>query len=60
METPTPLPEVWANLDADGCLVNYSTRERADKFPNRDRVAVVHIWTDSDGVDHAEIERVTE
>jgi hypothetical protein len=60
---PEPLTETWIAVRADG-----NTRPVATSFasailmhertwPYMATVAVVHIWTDTDG-DHAEIERV--
>ena len=57
VETPTPLPERWLNFDSIGIQNNYPTRAQADAVAADDRIALIHIWTDADGVDR--IERVT-
>lgn len=54
VEAPTPLPDAWFNTYATS---GYETRQMADGWANDDRIAVVHIWTDADGNDHADIER---
>jgi len=60
VEVPTPLPDCWYYVDRGG-VVSYpcNTRAIAFDYPGMDALAVVHIWTDAYGVDHAEIERVT-
>ena len=59
VETPTPLPERWANVYPDGIWQDHKTALSANTNATyRNRMAVLHIWTDADGVDHAEIERV--
>ena len=56
VKTPRPLPEQWLNAYEDWASA-YSTRELADGYAADHRIALVHIWTDADGVDR--IERVT-
>ena len=57
VETPTPLPERFMNLNADGTANTYTSRAVADSYAGPSRIAVIYIWTDADGVDR--IERVT-
>ena len=58
---PTPLPERWANVYPDGVGLDYARRSGTDEVTRvNERIAVLHIWTDADGVDHGEIERVTQ
>ena len=57
VETPTPLPETWMNAYPNGLATSYRTREIANDYADESRIALVHIWTDADGVDR--IERVT-
>jgi len=59
VETPTPLPECWVNVTTTGLGNDWPTRAETDEVAGRNTVAVLHVWTDADGVDHAEIERVT-
>jgi len=60
VETPAPLADCWYYVTKTG-LVSPPKDSRAIAFDHAGVhvPAVVHIWTDSDGVDHAEIERVT-
>ena len=58
VETPPRLPERWVNLTTRGLGNDYGIRADADEVASSSRLAVLHIWTDSDGEDHAEIERV--
>ena len=60
VETPTPLPDGCINVYASASGLWFSNRRQAESYSRHGRIAVVHIWTDSDGVDHAEIERVAE
>ena len=55
---PLPLPERWINTYANGRACAHFTRQEANHASMRERIAVLHIWTDADGNDHAEIERV--
>ena len=57
VETPTPLPERWINAYPEGYGSACWTRQSADRWADGTRIALVHIWTDADGVDR--IERVT-
>jgi hypothetical protein len=57
--TPAPLPDFWSNVDRWGVAGIWRDRAGADKYAINDRLAVVHIYTDADGVDHADIHRVT-
>jgi len=58
VETPTPLPERWANFYPNKAVVLlHGARDRAEATATPGRIATVHIWTDADGVDR--IERVT-
>jgi hypothetical protein len=59
VETPAPLPETWLNVTTSGFGGSYVDRLAAEQFARGHRIAVVHIYTDADGVDHADIERVT-
>jgi len=56
VETPSPLPERWINL-YERCSVTHVSRRDASNGADDKRIAVIHIWTDKHGVDHAEIER---
>ena len=58
--TPPPLPEYWMNYYAhNGWWGNHhKTEEAARDARARGCLAVIHVWTDDDGNDHAEIERV--
>ena len=58
VETPTPLPERWANVYPDGFWQSHATAMAARRNGHAARIAVLHIWTDTDGNDHADIERV--
>ena len=55
---PKPLPERWVNLTTRGLGNDYSSKADADEVAASHRLAILHIWTDADGVDHADIERV--
>lgn len=56
--TPTPLPDGWFNLYPRPQLPGlWPSRAVADSQAGPDRIAVVHIWTDEDGVDRAEVIR---
>jgi len=56
----TPLPEQWFNVYPGNIgWPAYSHGITAEESAGDHRIAVLHIWTDADGVDHAEIERVT-
>jgi len=59
VEIPAPLPDQWSNVDRWGVTGTWCDRAGADEYAPDDRIAVVHIYTDADGVDHADIERVT-
>ena len=59
VETPTPLPEWWINVYPSNIGTCFPCRADAQRYVMSERIAVLHIWTDADGVDHAEIERVT-
>lgn len=57
VERIDPLRDMWINVYGDqGCYYSYRTREAADRNAMPGRTALLHIWTDSDGVDR--IERV--
>ena len=53
-----PLPERWSNVYPDGFWQSHETAISARRNGHVGRIAVLHIWTDTDGNDHAEIERV--
>jgi len=56
---PTPLPEQWLNVYPGNIgWPAYGHGFTAEECAGDHRIAVLHIWTDADGVDHAEIERV--
>ena len=60
VETPAPLPDRWINVHPRGLGATYPPTQASANFgalPGR--IAVLHIWTDADGVDHADIERLT-
>ena len=57
VETPTPLPELWINAYPDSYIRAHDTSTEAQRHALDNRIALVHIWTDADGVDR--IERVT-
>ena len=58
--TPAPLADCWYYVTTAGRVsLPKDTRADAIDHAGMNVLAVVHIWTDSDGVDHAEIERVT-
>ena len=57
VETPTPLSEMWVNCYPNGHGSTFETRQDANNWASTNRIALVHIWTDADGVDR--IERVT-
>jgi len=60
VETPTPLPERWANVYPDGIWQDHkSARSANTNATHKNRLAILHIWTDANGVDHADIERVS-
>lgn len=56
---PEPPPERWINVYNFPSYLGWPSRARADAEAAPNRLAVLHVWTDADGVDHAEIERVT-
>jgi len=58
VETPLPLPEQWSNVYPDGFWQSHTTAMSARVNSHDGRIAVLHIWTDADGVDHAEILRI--
>jgi len=58
VETPLPLPEQWSNVYPDGFWQSHTTAVSAGVNSHDGRIAVLHIWTDADGVDHAEILRI--
>lgn len=60
VEPKVPLPDRWVNVWNDGLgASSNSTKEDADLFFHHGhRIAVIHIYTDAEGVDHADIERV--
>ena len=58
VETPEPIPEMWINAYATGLGSYRDSRTEADAMSNAKRLAVVRVWTDEHGTDHAEIERV--
>ena len=53
-----PLPERWSNVYPDGFWQSHTTAMSARVNSHDGRIATLHIWTDADGVDHTEIERV--
>ena len=57
VEAPAPLTQKWGNFYPNGAAHFYDTKEIADTYADKTRIALVHIWTDADGVDR--IERVT-
>jgi len=58
--TPAPLADCWYYVTTAGRVsLPKDTRADAIDHAGMNVLAVVHIWTDSDGVDRAEIERVT-
>ena len=60
VETPAPLADCWYYVTTAGFVsLPKDSRAIAIAIAAVHALAVVHIWTDSDGVDHAEIERVT-
>jgi hypothetical protein len=61
---PKPLTETWAGVAARGGTYSFMGATSAATAAVGCRqawgtspLAIVHIWTDADGVDHAEIER---
>lgn len=54
---PPPLPERWIEFHETEA---YSTIAvcRTPRTPGVNVVAIVHVWTDEDGVDRASVERV--
>jgi len=58
VETPTPLPERWINVYPNGHVAAHNKKATADHFALADRIILLHVWTDDDGVEHADIERV--
>ena len=56
---PTPLSNCWYYTTASGFL-SYPKDSRAIALDHASgyAAAILHIWTDADGVDHAEIERI--
>ena len=70
VETPEPLPESWIALIGSPDDPNYSYATKggssleeavdyaATVFHDAPLLAVVHVWTDEQPTDHAEIERV--
>ena len=57
VKTPTPLTQKWGNFYPNGAAHFYDRKAIADNYADDTRIALVHIWTDADGVDR--IERVT-
>ena len=59
---PEPLPNRWVNLYDGDPFWGFPDRAAADDGEGMKcgwtRIGVLHLWTDADGVDHAEIERV--
>ena len=58
VETPTPLPERWINVYLNGHTAAHDKKATAEHFALANRLVILHVWTDIDGNDHAEIERV--
>ena len=57
---PTPLPEQWINVYPGNIgWPAYSQGLTAEECAGDHRLAILHIWTDANGVDHADIERVS-
>jgi len=58
---PTPLPYALINVHPAFTSGSLWTRRDADRIAGQHpdhRIAVIHLWTDEEGVDHADIERV--
>jgi hypothetical protein len=47
-KVPEPIvyPERWINVDSDGAMQGYWTREDADRFAHRKSIAVIHLAAD--------------
>jgi hypothetical protein len=65
---PEPLTETWVCVSTQGVESLHNDRSANDAATAVEKcewvwfaqpVAVVHIWTDAEGADHAEVERVT-
>lgn len=57
VEPSRPLPERWWYIHCKDGRGSVSVASASPIRPQGPNVAVLHIWTDEHGVDHAEIER---
>jgi hypothetical protein len=61
VEKPIPLMEIWGNIySGSSDIVTHSSLAAANRTADSDRLAILHIYTDADGVDQAEITRITQ